>query len=179
MSDDNTITTGTTLEDCLECRNNRRERLTCAHVICAWLTGLALGLTTLALASLVSGCIYKGAKITEGTDLAVGLTIPGSEGAVQINALNWLSGFRLGVAENARLTVKYTHAETNSYLGVVTTRLAKSIDATVEPCEVSTQGASDCAANDAESVVGKVADDKDLAEADNLLDNKSQDATSK
>lgn len=176
---DNNITTGATLEDCRECREARRERLTCAHVICAWLTGLALGLTTLALASLVSGCIYAGAKITEGTDLAVGLTIPGSEGAVQINALNWLSGFRLGVAENARLTVKYTHAETNSYLGVVTTRLAKSIDATVEPCEVSMQGASDGAANDAESVVSKVADDKDLAEADKLLDDKSQDATSK
>ena len=173
------IATGLTIEACVEERENRRERLTCAHVICAWLTGLALGLATLALASLVSGCIYKGAKITEGTDLAVGLTIPGSEGAVQINALNWLSGFRLGVAENARLTVKYTHAETNSYLGVVTTRLAKSIDATVEPCEVSTQGASDGAADDAESVVSKVADDKDLAEADKLLDDKSQDATSK
>ena len=141
MSDNNTITTGTTLEDCLECRNNRRERLTCAHVICAWLTGLALGLATLALASLVSGCIYKGAKITEGVDLAVGLTVPATDGAVSLDVLNYLSGFRLGVAENARLTVDYKTAETNSYLGVVTTRTSKSVRATVEPCEVSATAA--------------------------------------
>ena len=135
------IATGFTIEACVEERENRRERLTCAHIICAWLTGLALGLATLALASLVSGCIYKGAKITEGVDLAVGLTVPATDGAVSLDVLNYLSGFRLGVAENARLTVNYTTAETNSYLGVVTTRTSKSVRATVEPCEVSATAA--------------------------------------
>lgn len=131
------IATGLTIEACVEERAERRERLTCAHIICAWLTGLALGFLTLALASLVSGCIYKGAKITEGVDLAVGLTVPATDGAVSLDVLNYLSGFRLGVAENARLTVDYKTAETNSYLGCVTTRSVKRVVATVEPCEVN------------------------------------------
>ena len=87
----------------------------------------------LAVSLAFSGCIYRGAKVTEGTDLAVGFTVPGTEGAMQFDALNYLTGFRLGVAENAALTVRYTCAETNSYLGVVTTRVYKSIDAKVEP----------------------------------------------
>ena len=90
---------------------------------------------TLAVVFALSGCVYKGAKVTEGTDLAVGFTVPGTEGAIQFDALNYLTGFRLGIAENATLTVTYTCAETNSYLGVVTTRVYKSIDAKVEPCE--------------------------------------------
>ena len=81
------------------------------------------------------GCIYKGAKVTEGTDLAIGLTIPQTDGAAQLDVLNYLSGFRLGVAENSALTVKYTCSETNSYFGCITTSTLKTIDATVEPCE--------------------------------------------
>lgn len=84
-----------------------------------------------------AGCVYKGAKIIEGTDLAVGFTVPGTEGAIQFDALNWLSGFRLGVAENSGLKVKYTVAETNDYFGIVHTRVIKTIDAKVEPCEVT------------------------------------------
>lgn len=91
----------------------------------------------LAIALASAGCVYKGAKVTEGTDLAVGLTVPGSEGALTLDALNYLTGFRLGVAENAGLKVKYTCAETNSYFGCITTRIYKSIDAKVEPCEVT------------------------------------------
>lgn len=85
--------------------------------------------------ALAPGCIYKGAKVTEGTDLAVGMTVPGSEGALTLDALNYLTGFRLGVAENAQLKVKYTCAETNDYFGCITTRIYKHIDAKVEPCE--------------------------------------------
>ena len=102
-----------------------------------------MALKTAAVAALfafvwiVAGCVYKGAKVTEGTDLAIGLTVPGTDGAVQFDALNYLTGFRLGVAENAALTVKYTCSETNSYLGVVTTRVNKTIDAKVEPCETT------------------------------------------
>jgi hypothetical protein len=88
------------------------------------------------------GCAYKGAKVVEGTDLAVGFTIPGTDGAAQMDVLNYLSGFRLGVAENAGLKVKYTVAETNDFLwGAAITRTWKSIDAKVEPCEVSPQPA--------------------------------------
>lgn len=90
---------------------------------------------TLAAALALAGCVYKGAKVTEGTDLAVGLTVPGFEGALTLDVLNYLTGFRLGVAENAKLKVKYTYAGTNDYFGCITTRTYKHIDAKVEPCE--------------------------------------------
>ena len=104
-------------------------------------------LTASLLAGVLTGCIYKGAKVVEGTDLAVGFTVPQADGVAQLDVLNYLSGFRLGVAENAAMTVKYTVAETNSYFGCITTRTMKSIDATVEPCETSTQAPSTPAPN--------------------------------
>ena len=97
-------------------------------------------LSTLFALLALTGCVYRGAKITEGTDLAIGLTVPGTEGVLQFNALNYLSGFRLGVAENAALTVEYSTVATNSYFGVVTTETAKRIKAKVEPCETSADG---------------------------------------
>ena len=99
------------------------------------LSALLTALGVVALAASVCGCVYRGAKITEGTDLAIGLTVPGTEGVLQFNALNYLSGFRLGVAENAALTVEYSTVATNSYFGVVKTETAKRIKAKVEPCE--------------------------------------------
>lgn len=86
-----------------------------------------------AICSALAGCVYKGAKITEGTDLAVGLSVPGTDGALQVNALNWLSGFRLGVAQNATLRVVYSTADTNDYFGIIHTRTAKRIRAKVTP----------------------------------------------
>ena len=98
-----------------------------------------------ALSLALTGCVYRGAKITEGTDLAIGLTVPGTEGVLQFNALNYLSGFRLGVAENAALTVEYSTVATNSYFGVVKTETAKRIKAKVEPCETAVQSADPAA----------------------------------
>ncbi len=105
----------------------------------AMLLGLCSFLAVMALCSLLfcGGCVYKGAKVTEGVDLAVGLTVPGSDGALQLNALNWLSGFRLGVAENALLTVEYSSVSTNSFFGCIYTKSEKHIKATVEPCETT------------------------------------------
>lgn len=107
-------------------------------------TGAAILLAlvaALALAIICSGCLYKGAKVVEGTDIAIGLSVPGTEETLQINALNYLSGFRLGVAENAALTLRYSCATTNSYFGVVHSETVKSIDATVSPCETSATNA--------------------------------------
>ena len=112
---------------------DRVAKFALAFVASAW-----IAVAVLLLASAVSGCVYRGAKITEGTDLAIGLTVPGTEGALQFNALNYLSGFRLAVAENAALTVEYSTVATNSYFGVVTTETAKTIKAKVEPCETET-----------------------------------------
>ena len=101
---------------------------------CLWTVALVA-----TLVAFLAGCIYKGAKVVEGTDLAVGFTVPGTDGAAQMDVLNWLSGFRLGVAENAALKVKYTVAETNDYFGIVHIRSWKTIDAKVDPCETTPQ----------------------------------------
>lgn len=101
------------------------------------------GLIFAALLLCAAGCVYKGAKVVEGTDLAIGLNIPGSDGALQLQLFNYLSGFRLGVAKNARLTVDYSVTETNSFMGIATTQITKSIKATVDPLEEK----SECTSN--------------------------------
>ena len=118
------------------------------------LSALLTFLGVVALAASVCGCVYRGCKITEGTDLAIGLTVPGTEGVLQFNALNYLSGFRLGVAENAALTVEYSTVATNSYFGVVTTETAKRIKAKVEPCETAAQSADSAAPADLSCAAG-------------------------
>lgn len=100
--------------------------------------------TVCAALALAAGCTYKGAKVIEGADLAVGFTVPGTDGAIQFDALNYLSGFRLGIAENSGLKVKYTVAETNDFLwGAAATRVCKTIDAKVEPCKAEPQSATE------------------------------------
>jgi len=92
----------------------------------------------LAAAFALSGCVYRGAKVTEGTDLSVGVNVPGSDGTLQFDVMNYLTGFRIGVAENAALKVKYNVAETNDYFwGMITIRSSKDVDAKVEPCETT------------------------------------------
>jgi len=109
-------------------------------------------LAILSLASvLAGGCSYKGVKVVEGTDLIVGINVPVSEGSAQFQLMNYLSGFRLGVDRNAKLEVKYTVAETNTYFGVIQTSTSKSVDAKVEPNEKnnsSPQNAHPSAAKD-------------------------------
>lgn len=102
------------------------------------LFALVVMLGLVSLFSLLSGCVYRGAKIIEGTDLAVGLNIPSTDGALQFQLLNYLSGFRLAVAENAALEMTYTTAETNDYLGIITTRVSKTVSATVSPTTETT-----------------------------------------
>ena len=89
--------------------------------------------TVAALCAAGAGCVYRGAKATEGTSLTIGLSVPGTEGAASLTLVEYVSGFRLGVAENATATLKYRVAESNDYFGVVRTRSYKSADATVSP----------------------------------------------
>lgn len=98
----------------------------------------ALRILTVCALALAAGCVYKGAKVTEGTDLSVGISVPGTEGAASVTILNWLSGFRLGLAQNAQMTLEYSVAETNDWFGIATTRTRKTITATVTPTEMET-----------------------------------------
>ena len=87
---------------------------------------------------LVAGCIYRGAKVTEGTDFSAGISIPQSEGVAQVSFVNYLSGFRLGVAENSGMSCEYFGTNTFSFaFGLYESQQAKHFKATVEPCEVA------------------------------------------
>jgi len=104
---------------------------------------------TVLSAMMLTGCIYKGAKITEGTDLAIGITIPVDSAPLKVEALNYLSGFRLGVDQNAILKCAYTVDEECSYFGCVMTKAKKTVDATVEPCESTpTEGVTEAEKKD-------------------------------
>ena len=127
-------------------------KLTATEKVCQGAALLLALLGFFGLVALTSGCLYRGCKVVEGTDIAVGLSVPGTEDTIQLNALNYLSGFRLGVAENAALTLRYTCATTNTYFGVAHSETVKSIDATVSPCETAaTTNADSCATARAQS----------------------------
>jgi hypothetical protein len=98
-------------------------------------------------ALLAAGCrglAGDGAKIVEGTDLTLGVQLPYAESDTMA-VVNYISGFRVLVAENARANGKYTSATTNDWFGVVTSRTHKSIEADIEP----TMEAEEAAAEDA------------------------------
>ena len=96
-------------------------------------------ISSIALLFLCQSCTtYKGAKIVEGTDLAVGINVPSTDGTLQLQLLNYLSGFRLGIAQDAALTMTYSINESNSYFAnLIHTDIKKTISATVSPTEKS------------------------------------------
>ena len=92
-------------------------------------------LAILAIGSLCSGCAYKGGKVVDGTNLCVGMTIPGTEWT--INALDYVGGVRVAGNDQTSICVSNEVAETNSYFGVVETRRQSKMSATIEPTEAS------------------------------------------
>lgn len=84
--------------------------------------------------ALLSGCTsYKGAKVTEGTDLSVGISLPTTGTTLDLSVLNYLSGFHMGIDRNCNFTLKYSCTEENSYFGVIETKKTRTIDSTVAP----------------------------------------------
>ena len=89
-----------------------------------------------AACALLAGCAGlagDGAKIVEGTDLTLGVSLPYADASDAMTVVNFLTGFRVLVAENARAKVKYTSSATSDWFGIVTSRTEKRIEATVEP----------------------------------------------
>ena len=94
----------------------------------AW---LLLGATVCAC---VCGCVqYRGGRVVDGSNIAIGITIPGTEWT--INALDYVGGIR--VCGNDATSIKVTNEvdETNSYFGVVTTSRRTKMSAKIEPTE--------------------------------------------
>ena len=94
-------------------------------------------LAILAIGTLCSGCVYKGGKIVDGTNLCVGMTVPGTEWT--INALDYVGGIRVAGNDQTSICVSNEVAETNSYFGVVETRRHSKMTATIEPTEASSE----------------------------------------
>ena len=94
-------------------------------------------LAILAIGVLFSGCAYKGGKVVDGTSLAIGMTIPGTEWT--INALDYVGGVRVAGNDQTSICVSNEVTETNSYFGVVKTRRHGKMTATIEPTETSSE----------------------------------------
>ena len=92
-------------------------------------------LAILAIGALFAGCAYKGGKIVDGTNLCIGMTIPGTEWT--INALDYVGGLRVAGNDQTSICVSNEVAETNSYFGVVETSRRSKMTAAIEPTEAS------------------------------------------
>lgn len=106
------------------------------------LMALLGGIATLGLAALfsllllsVSGCrTYKGGQVTDGTNLAVGMKLPGTEWA--INVIDYVGGIRVGGNDQTQIAVTNEVWETNSYFAVISTSRHTKMSAEIAPCEV-------------------------------------------
>ena len=94
-------------------------------------------LAIIAIGALCNGCAYKGGKVVDGTNLCVGMTIPGTEWT--INALDYVGGLRVAGNDHTSICVSNEVMETNSYFGVVETRGDSRRTATIEPTETSSE----------------------------------------
>lgn len=82
-------------------------------------------------ALLAAGCVYKGGKVVDGTNLAIGMKIPGTEWSVSV--LDYIGGIRVAGQDSTHITVTHEVAETNTYFGVVTTSRRSTLTADIEP----------------------------------------------
>ena len=89
-------------------------------------------LAIIAIGALCNGCAHKGGKVVDGTNLCVGMTIPGTEWT--INALDYVGGLRVAGNDQTSITVSNEVVETNAYFGVVWTQRHTKMAATIEPC---------------------------------------------
>ena len=82
-------------------------------------------------ALLAAGCVYKGGKVVDGTNLAIGMKIPGTEWSVSV--LDYIGGIRVAGQDSTHITVTHEVAETNTYFGVVTTSRRSTLTADIDP----------------------------------------------
>ena len=94
-------------------------------------------LAILAIGALFAGCAYKGGKVIDGTNLCIGMTIPGTEWT--INALDYVGGLRVAGNDQTSICVSNEVMETNSYFGVVEPHRHSRMTATIEPTETSSE----------------------------------------
>lgn len=87
-------------------------------------------------ALLLTGCAYRGGKVVDGTNLAIGLRVPGTEWNVSV--LDYIGGVRVAGQDSTHITVTHEVAETNTYFGVVATSRRSTLTADIEPLAAPT-----------------------------------------
>jgi len=93
------------------------------------------------MAVLCTACTsYKGGKIVEGTDISAGMSIPQSGGTFQIDALNFLTGFRFLFCDNAGVKCVYSVTNSVSAFGVLSSSTAKRIEIDLTPTVDEAEG---------------------------------------
>lgn len=92
---------------------------------------LAVLAVSILLCMALSGCVYKGGKVVDGTNLAIGMKIPGTEWSVSV--LDYIGGVRVAGQDSTRITVTNEVSETNIYFGVVTISRRSIMTADIEP----------------------------------------------
>ena len=91
-------------------------------------------LVAVLMAALCTACsTYRGGKIIEGTDIAAGMSIPQSGGTFQIDALNFLTGFRFLFCDNAGVRCVYSTTNSVSAFGVYSSTTVKCIEIELTP----------------------------------------------
>lgn len=87
-----------------------------------------------ALTASLCGCsVYRGGRVVDGTNLEIGMMVPGT--SWNIDFLSYTGGMKVAGNDATAITVTNVVAETNSYFGVVTTHRHTRMTAAIEPTE--------------------------------------------
>ena len=120
--------------------NRERSALTPVERVAAGMGMIFAALVAIAFLAFfaggLSGCTtYKGGKVVDGTNLEVGMTIPGTDWS--INFLSYTGGAKICGNDGTSISVTNTIAETNSYFGVIRMQRVSTLTAEISPTEQS------------------------------------------
>lgn len=96
--------------------------------------GKALAVIAMLLA-LVGCASYEGGKVVDGTNLEIGLSVPGTDGTMTINALAYTAGLKVCGNDRTYIVVSNEVVETNSYFGMVKTQRHSKMSSIIKPVD--------------------------------------------
>lgn len=95
----------------------------------------AAALIVLLITALAGCTAYEGGKIVDGTNLEIGLSVPGTDGTMTINALAYTGGLKVCGNDRTRIVVSNEVVETNSYFGLIKTQRHSKMSSVIKPVD--------------------------------------------